>query len=294
MNRRQIDGAPTISGKSAYPTQRFTKLADTVGTPFATWVADEVAPRLQARRVRRRYADLRSRTPILASQERSLADLRDSHHGERCVIIGNGPSLRKTDVRLFKDEVTFGLNRVYLAFDEWGFDTTYHVAVNKYVAEQSGSELARVRSPLFTTLGNADHIGSRTTETYFLLNDRAPGFYGDVRFGLWEGATVTFVAMQLAYFMGFTEVVLVGVDHRFASTGPAHQLVESDSDDENHFDPRYFGPGYRWQLPDLETSEIAYSLARKAFENDGRRIVDATVDGALRVFPRVDLATHLA
>jgi hypothetical protein len=58
--------------------------------------------------------------------------------------------------------------------------------------------------------------------------------------------------------------------------------------DADHFDPGYFGKGSRWNLPDLETSALAYSLARKAYEADGRRVVDATVGGALEVFPKVD------
>ena len=85
---------------------------------------------------------------------------------------------------------------------------------------------------------------------------------------------MTYVAMQLAYFMGFEEVVLVGVDHSFATKGPAHEVVTSTGADPNHFDPTYFGKGFRWQLPDLETSELAYGLARQVFEADGRRIVD--------------------
>ena len=38
--------------------------------------------------------------------------------GDRCVIIGNGPSLRSMDLSSLKDEVTFGMNRIYLLFDK--------------------------------------------------------------------------------------------------------------------------------------------------------------------------------
>ena len=58
--------------------------------------------------------------------------------------------------------------------------------------------------------------------------------------------------------------------------------------DINHFHPEYFGKGVRWNLPDLEKSEIAYQLAKKEFENDGRRIIDATVDGKLKIFPKYE------
>jgi hypothetical protein len=100
--------------------------------------------------------------------------------------------------------------------------------------------------------------------------------------------------MQIAYFMGFQKVILVGVDHRFETKGEPHKLIESDAPDPNHFDDTYFGPGYRWQLPDLEMSQLAYSVAGTVFSKSGRQIIDSTVDGALTVFPKQALSTALA
>jgi hypothetical protein len=94
--------------------------------------------------------------------------------------------------------------------------------------------------------------------------------------------------MQVAYYLGFQKVILVGVDHSFVTQGKPHTTVVSQGDDPNHFDPQYFGKGFRWQLPDLETSEMTYRIAKWQFENTGREIVDATVDGKLQVFPKVD------
>ncbi len=82
---------------------------------------------------------------------------------------------------------------------------------------------------------------------------------------VWEGATVTNVALQLAFYHGFPQVILIGVDHNFTDKGKANQTVVSAGDDPNHFSPAYFGKGFRWQFPDLETSEIGYNLARKAY-----------------------------
>ena len=56
----------------------------------------------------------------------------------------------------------------------------------------------------------------------------------------------------------------------------------------NHFDPRYFA-GSQWHLPDLEGSEMAYEVARFAFERSGRNIYDATEKGHCRIFPRISL-----
>jgi hypothetical protein len=96
--------------------------------------------------------------------------------------------------------------------------------------------------------------------------------------------------MQLAYFMGFSEVILIGVDHSFTTQGPAHKEVVSEGSDPDHFDPNYFGKGFRWQLPDLAQSEKGYAELKKMFEEDNRRILDATVNGKLNVFPKVDFS----
>ncbi len=95
--------------------------------------------------------------------------------------------------------------------------------------------------------------------------------------------------MQLAHWFGFKQAVLVGVDHSFTTVGPAHQVVTAKGPDADHFHPGYFGAGYRWQLPDLQTSEAAYAAAREAFEADGREVLDATVGGKLDIFPKVRL-----
>ena len=92
----------------------------------------------------------------------------------------------------------------------------------------------------------------------------------------------------MAYFLGFQEVILIGVDHNFVSKGKPNTTVVSAGDDPNHFSPAYFGKGFRWQLPDLVTSEKGYQLAKEAFESTGRKVLDATIEGKLTVFPKTD------
>jgi hypothetical protein len=147
--------------------------------------------------------------------------------------------------------------------------------------------------PRFVTWRGRDWFGD---EVYFLDTDyTAPAeFADDITGRIFEGSTVTYVAMQIAYYMGFKEVILVGVDHSFSTGGQPNETVVSEGDDPNHFSANYFGKGFKWQLPDLEASEQAYQLAREAFLKDGREIVDATLGGQLRVFPRVDYQSLFA
>jgi len=219
---------------------------------------------------------------------RKLKALRNSHQGERCVIIGNGPSLNKTNVGKIRDEFTFGLNRIYLAWEEWGFKTSFYLSVNDLVIEQCAEDILEIPLPKFVSWRSRQWLKPQPNLHFLYTTYTGPKFAEDVSQRLWEGATVTYTALQLAYHMGFSTVVLIGVDHSFASKGKPNQTVVSKGDDPNHFNPEYFGKGFRWQLPDLDTSEIAYQMAHRAYLEDGRRILDATIGGLLDVFPKVD------
>ena len=234
---------------------------------------------------------------IRMEQRRRLAPFRNRHKGERCFIIGNGPSLKQTDLTLLKSEVTFGLNRIYLNFDRMGYETSYYVCVNSLVLEQTGHEISEISCPKFVSWAAGRRYLPKNQRSYVFLRTKGPaelGFNGNLNEEISEGATVTFVAMQLAFFMGFREVILVGVDHSFATKGKAHEIVTTEDSDPNHFDANYFGKGFRWQLPDLKASELAYSTAKSAFETAGGRIRDATVGGALQIFEKANLEQILA
>jgi hypothetical protein len=187
------------------------------------------------------------------------------------------------------------MNRIYLMFPELGFTTSCLVSINDLVIEQCAAEMAALDLPKFLAWRSHRHFRNlrlSTSDPHFptFLYTTYTGarFTRDVRGRVWEGATVTNVALQLAFHMGFEQVILIGVDHNFASKGDANKTVVSDGDDPNHFSAAYFGKGFRWQLPDLDTSEIGYRFARQAYESAGRQVLDATVGGKLTIFPKAD------
>lgn len=226
---------------------------------------------------------------------RRLTEYKDAYRGKRAFIIGNGPSLKQTDLSLLKNEFTFGMNRIYLMFPELGFKTNFISVVNDLVIEQTADDLAALDIPKFLTWRSRKHFTQpgldRTPEklpTFLYTTYDAPSFSKDVRGRVWEGATVTYVTIQLAIHMGFNELILIGVDHNYTAAGKPNTTVTSEGDDPNHFSASYFGKGFRWQLPDLETSEIGYRMAKHEIESAGKRIVDATVGGKLQIFEKVE------
>jgi hypothetical protein len=231
---------------------------------------------------------------------RRLAALKDIHKGKRAFIIGNGPSLKQTDTSKLKNEITFGMNRIYLAFPEWGFTTTYLCVTNDLVVEQFVGDINALTIPKFIAWRSHRHFIPQFSNsqfsnspissllTFIYTTYTGPRFTRDVRGRVWEGATVTNLALQLAFHMGIEKAILIGIDHNFADKGEANKTIVSQGDDPNHFMPNYFGKGVKWQLPDLDTSEIGYVLAREAYRKAGREVVDATVGGKLTIFPKVE------
>lgn len=235
-------------------------------------------------RLRTRHLPMRFTTPGRAGRAR-LAAYRDAHRGETCVILGNGPSLRDVDPASLDGTPTFCLNRGYLFWEDTGRTPTYYVAVNPLVIGQFHDEIAELPCPLFLPWIYRDRFAGVPNATFFevRIDDK---FITNALQGIAPGATVTIAALQLAYHMGFEEVVLLGVDHRFEMPGRPHAEVRQVGDDPNHFRRDYFGAGTLWNLPDLEHSELGYRLARAAFEADGRQIANATSESELGVFYR--------
>jgi hypothetical protein len=231
----------------------------------------------------------------------NLKRYKDTHLGERCFIIGNGPSLKQTDLTYLLGEFTFGMNRIYLLFPELGFSTSYYLSINDLVIEQCAQDILALQVPRFLSWRSRDIIKDALVDGRELPVDpplsflhttyTGPKFSQDASHRLWEGATVTYVAMQLAFHMGFKQVVLIGVDHSFSTKGKPNTTVISQGDDPDHFDGNYFGKGFRWQLPDLNTSELAYMRARENYQAANREILDATIGGKLTVFPKVEYSS---
>ncbi len=99
---------------------------------------------------------------------------------------------------------------------------------------------------------------------------------------------MTFVCLQLAYYMGFSTVLLVGCDHSFEFEGEPNAPAVANGKDVNHFHQDYFADGVLWHNPDLDQSARAYKMAKTVYDADGRSIVNLTRGSDLDVFERGD------
>lgn len=225
---------------------------------------------------------------------RRLARVVDRYAGQRCLILCNGPSLNHVDFAAVARSgvYTFGLNKVNLLFDRTDFRPAAIVAVNQLVMQQNADFYNSTTIPLFLGKNCRRYIGLRPNITY-LHTTPVMRFARDCRGSVSIGFTVTAVALQLAFHMGFRSVGLVGCDHSFATKGPPDATVKSGEKDDSHFDPRYFSQGALWDLPNLPGSEYFYDLAERTYRAFGGKVVNCTNGGKLEIFQRMALDEFL-
>lgn len=222
--------------------------------------------------------------------------------GHRCFIIGNGPSLNRHDLSLLTNEYSFGVNSFYYKTNETGFRPTFYVVEDSSVMKENINEIRAYEAPFkfFPTLYRNLH--PKTPNTFFFNMNRGfyektspnyavPRFSTDASKVLYCGQSVTYINLQLAFFMGFTDVYLIGMDFDYIipdSHKRNGDVLLSDSDDTNHFHKDYFGKGKTWKDPKLNRVLMNYRMAKLAYTSVGRRIFNATIGGKLEEFERAD------
>lgn len=220
--------------------------------------------------------------------KQALLRLQNKYEGKRCFIVANGPSLKTTDLSRLKSEYTFGMNRIYLSTPDTGFTPTFLVSTDmETMLDQFHGELAAQPQPKFFNYKSINYFEKDSAITFLKLGYNAK-FHKNLVKSCWGGHSVTFVCMQLAYYMGFSEVYLIGKDHSYKGQGYPGQFIKATGKEDNHFIKGYFKKGDGWKIPDYKAEELAYEMAKDAFEKDGRIIKDATINGHLNVFKKID------
>jgi hypothetical protein len=211
-----------------------------------------------------------------------------------CVIVGNGPSLNRTNLSLLEGQDVIISNNAFLS-PELSRYATYYTVVNYLVAEQSCHHINLLRPDIHKILPYwMAYCLNPGAGTYFVDAVGYPEFSTDIFKNMSWRHTVTFFNLHLAYGLGYRKVVLIGFDHSYkqAPGTVEQQVIQSYEDDINHFDPNYFR-GKKWQAADVDMMEALYRLAKEAFEKDNRTIVNATVGGQLELFSRQPLSDAL-
>lgn len=217
-------------------------------------------------------------------RDEGIIKFKDMHKGGRCFVIGNGPSLTYEDLnRLHKQgEICFGVNRIYLSYEHTEWRPDYYVAVDYIVVRNDHSQIATLPGIKFIRHFQIMEENWEDEDTYefqgLAYKPGEPKFSSDIYQGIYIGNTVVYDAIQIASYMGFEEIYLLGVDMT-AGVQPEREGA--------HF---YKSPNTKENLLRGNVLEARKSLgyAAEVLRKSGKILRNATRGGELEEMPRVD------
>ena len=224
------------------------------------------------------------------SRFEALRGWRDKYKGKRCFITCTGPSLTISDLEMLKDEYVFGMNSICLIHDktDWKPD---------FFGIQDGNVFVKVKDALLSTdngfvfapIQYKKMFNTPSNWTYFHLS----GSYHlyEMRFGRmfskfsnncyvtsYDGYSITYTIMQLAVYMGFDELYLLGADCNYLGKNQ-HFIEYGYSNNPDKLAGRLFA---------------SYGRAKSFADEHNIKIINATRGGCLEIFPRMSLEEVLS
>lgn len=224
--------------------------------------------------------------------------LKGKYKGERLFVMGNGPSLNKMPLYFLKDEYTMCFNRVNLMYERVGWKPDFYVVIDDLVIKDNYQEINNEVLPVVkyaffpdihpSNLDVTDYIENRDNVSWFIADK--PEFRADLP-NCGHNKTVVNAGLQVAAWLGFTEIYLIGVDMTFGDQKVKKinkRDWEAGEDDPNHFDPRYFKKGRKYHNPTVHEMLEQFQIGKEFFDKMGVNIYNAGINGKLEIFPRVD------
>lgn len=226
---------------------------------------------------------------------KKLKSLKNKYEGKRCFIVGNGPSLNVEDLERLKNEITFGFNRIYYIFDKTDWRPTFYCSEDIQIIQNSIEEINTldIEYKFIPIILKHDYSINIRLATYFnqIYNKNQlsmPDFSDDISKYIACGGTVTYSAIQMAAYMGFKEIYLIGVDHSFARYKDKDGNIIEDKNAKDYFCDEYNKDKDKLNIPRLDESTLAYIKAEEYSRQHDFRIYNATRGGKLEVFERVN------
>lgn len=229
-----------------------------------------------------------------------LRKYKNIHKGLRCFIIGTGPSLTTDDLELLKDEITFGSNRIFEIYPRTSWRPTYYMNQDHQLIEKYVDEIGKLDAEgIFLPIEYLHQFAGKDKISYFVLRHRDfypkdADFSKSIHHYLGQGFTVTYGAIQMAYYMGFSEVYLLGIDHNYSISLNEKGIPIMNDGVQDYFKGST-ASNKGLNLPRVVESTVAYMTARKfADKQRDFTVYNATRGGKLEAFERVELEKILA
>lgn len=229
---------------------------------------------------------------VFTRNAKNIQKLRNSKAGKRCFVIATGPSLVPDDLDLLKNEDTFGVNSIFLMYNQTTWRPKYYICTD---------------APYFSKLIQSYGItpDELCIEELFLNSDTRkidPSFESshirwipfspwnriydfekyqimtNISRGMFAFGTVTNIAITIAMYMGYSEIYLLGADCNNLNQHFINDITDKDKDEE------YVKNITRTQLR-------GYEIMKSETSKKNVTVYNSTRGGKLEIFPRVSLDT---
>ena len=229
-----------------------------------------------------------------------LNTLRNRHLGNRCFILGNGPSLSLKDINRLKNEYTFASNKIYLIYGDTTWRPTFYSAEDPLLVKNVSYEISKLQQSTKLFPEHMLQFIQRDINTHFIPfipqlnkldkrhNEEDRAFSLDLTNGINWGSTITYSMIQMAVFMGFKRIYLIGVDHSYVKPKKMNGNKYICEGEVNHFHKDYRMIGEEWNDPKVTTLERSYEYAENVCKEIGVKIYNASRKTQLDVFEKIN------
>ena len=216
-------------------------------------------------------------------------ELKGLGSGKRCFIIGNGPSLNLKDLDKLKNEDCFSSNGIFRLVSQTTWRPKYYMIMDRYT--EITSELIKSIGAKYVFLGDYFlRFNDIKFDNAICLHEHYPylssrmGFSKDISKGIFIAPTVSYGLMQVAVYMGYKEIYLLGFDHNYG-----FEIVENGGVIKTNVSAHF----YQDEIPEKIIADIqgmtqAYKVFRDYAKEHGIVVKNVTRGGKLEVFERQD------
>lgn len=231
------------------------------------------------------------------------------HKKNRLFVLCSGPSIQKMDLTVLKNEITMAVHSFYLHKDISVIQPAYYCNAQWEYNEKTTEKVAEAYlKDLKKTVGKSQYFFSihekeiidriqvfTPEEIHYYCYGKVSSLYEEVDLcrGIMPVHSVPVICIQLAIYMGFKEIYLLGTEHDFLATkkyayfydrkqsvtGNTDITTDADSNLTMHFSDALADAYALWEN---------YKVVKRIAEKNDIRIYNATLGGALDLFPRVD------
>jgi hypothetical protein len=230
--------------------------------------------------------------------------LRETHRASRCFILATGPSIKRQNLRVLKDEYSIAVNSFFLHPDfkfiapKYYCMTPYHPEVGDKTWQDWMDEYDRgingMNMSLFFSIEDKERLFRKprfaNKDIYFMNFDVAGRFNNnyDLSKPIPPVQSVSIMALYVAIQLGFKEIYLLGCDHDwiFHNKTTRHFYPEEKSTlAKNGFSEWSVSPDMGTEFRALATLWDQYRQIREYSMRNNIDIYYSTPEGKLDIFP---------